>query len=184
MTSPRDTRREPALSQTSRGQRGKRERLGTRLESWGLRGSVSSFSLHLPLHSSFHGCSLSPTFAQYLDRNVLLAFALYSRRLLRSLFGSLFVSGKLPTYPSPKPTSTLTSHLGQNVGLGEGYHIMIRLFRALRFWGRRKSERHAKTWRGRRFYFFHVLSQLSRPDYLGAWNRLGLLQPCSQVGLN
>ena len=27
---------------------------------------------------------------------------------------------KLPTYPSPKPTLTLTSHLGQNVGLGEG----------------------------------------------------------------
>ena len=24
-------------------------------------------------------------------------------------FGSLYVSGKLPTYPSPKPTSTLTS---------------------------------------------------------------------------
>ena len=34
------------------------------IESWGLRGSVSSFSLHLPLHSSFHGYSLSPTFAQ------------------------------------------------------------------------------------------------------------------------
>ena len=29
-------------------------------------------------------------------------------------------SGKLPTYPSPKPTLTLPSHLGQNVGLGEG----------------------------------------------------------------
>ena len=28
--------------------------------------------------------------------------------------------GKLPTYPSPKPTLTLTSHLGQNVGLGKG----------------------------------------------------------------
>ena len=28
--------------------------------------------------------------------------------------------GKVPTYPSPKPTLTLTSHLGQNVGLGEG----------------------------------------------------------------
>ena len=28
--------------------------------------------------------------------------------------------GKLPTYPSPKPTLTLTSHLGQNVGIGEG----------------------------------------------------------------
>ena len=28
--------------------------------------------------------------------------------------------GKLPTYPSPKPTLTVTSHFGQNVGLGEG----------------------------------------------------------------
>ena len=27
---------------------------------------------------------------------------------------------KLPTYPSPKQTLSLTSHLGQNVGLGEG----------------------------------------------------------------
>ena len=27
---------------------------------------------------------------------------------------------KLPTYPSPKPTLILTSHLRQNVGLGEG----------------------------------------------------------------
>ena len=34
--------------------------------------------------------------------------------------GSSYVSGKLPTYPSPKPTLTLTSYLGQNVGLGEG----------------------------------------------------------------
>ena len=31
-----------------------------------------------------------------------------------------YASGKLPTYPSPKPTISLTSHLGQNVGLGEG----------------------------------------------------------------
>ncbi|CAH3172638.1 unnamed protein product, partial [Porites evermanni] len=29
-------------------------------------------------------------------------------------------SGKLHTYPSPKPTLTVTSHLGQNLGLGEG----------------------------------------------------------------
>ena len=29
------------------------------------------------------------------------------------------VSGKLPTYPSPKPTLTPTSHLRQNVVLGE-----------------------------------------------------------------
>ena len=34
--------------------------------------------------------------------------------------GSLNISGKLPTYPFPKPTLTLTSHLGQSVGLGEG----------------------------------------------------------------
>ena len=34
--------------------------------------------------------------------------------------GSLKVSGKLPTYPSLKLTLTLTSHLGQNDGLGEG----------------------------------------------------------------
>ena len=33
---------------------------------------------------------------------------------------ALKVSGKLPTYPFPKLTSTLSSHLGQNVGLGEG----------------------------------------------------------------
>ena len=34
--------------------------------------------------------------------------------------GSSYVSWKVPTYPSPKPTLALvTSHLGQNVGLGE-----------------------------------------------------------------
>ena len=33
---------------------------------------------------------------------------------------ALHVSGKLPTYPSLKRTLTLTSHLGQNVGLGKG----------------------------------------------------------------
>ena len=34
--------------------------------------------------------------------------------------GSIYVCGKLPTYPSPKPTLTLTFHSGQNVDLGEG----------------------------------------------------------------
>ena len=33
---------------------------------------------------------------------------------------ALYVYGKLPTYPSLKPTSTLNPHLRQNVGLGEG----------------------------------------------------------------
>ena len=32
-----------------------------------------------------------------------------------------YISRKLLTYPSLTPTLTLTSHLGQNVGLGEGY---------------------------------------------------------------
>ena len=35
--------------------------------------------------------------------------------------GSMFVSGKLPTYPSPNLTFTLTSCFGQNVRFGEGY---------------------------------------------------------------
>ena len=34
--------------------------------------------------------------------------------------GSSYFSGKLPTYPSPKPTLTFTSHILQNVGLGKG----------------------------------------------------------------
>ena len=33
---------------------------------------------------------------------------------------SLYISAKLPTYPFPKPTLALTSHLAQNVGLKEG----------------------------------------------------------------
>ena len=35
--------------------------------------------------------------------------------------GSFYVSGKLPTYPSTKPTVTLSSYLGQNVGLRKGW---------------------------------------------------------------
>ena len=35
-------------------------------------------------------------------------------------FESIYVSGKLPTYPSPKLRLILTSHLGQNDGLGGG----------------------------------------------------------------
>ena len=37
------------------------------------------------------------------------------------LCGSFYVSVKLPTYPSPKPTLILSFYLGQNVGYGEGY---------------------------------------------------------------
>ena len=46
---------------------------------------------------------------------------------LRYMKGYVFyVSGKLPTYLSPKPTLTLTSHLGQNVGLGGGVGGQVR----------------------------------------------------------
>ena len=40
--------------------------------------------------------------------------------VIESFFGPIQVSGRLSTYPSPKLTLTLTSHLGQNVGLVEG----------------------------------------------------------------
>ena len=35
-------------------------------------------------------------------------------------FGSMHVFGKLPTYPSPNLTLTITSHFKQNVRFGEG----------------------------------------------------------------
>ena len=48
------------------------------------------------------------------------AFHYSCKSLWITLTGSLYASGKLPTYPSPKSTFTFTCHLGQNVGLGEG----------------------------------------------------------------
>ena len=39
---------------------------------------------------------------------------------MTNLIRSIYVSGKLPTYSTPKPTLTPISHLGQNVGLREG----------------------------------------------------------------
>ena len=55
---------EYCVKETNEEKRKQRNIMARFIESWGLRGSVFSFSLHLPLHSSFHGCSLSPTFAQ------------------------------------------------------------------------------------------------------------------------
>ena len=53
------------------------------------------------------------------------------------------------------------------------------LFQAVRWWGRRESERYAKSWRGGAgrvgfhpfFFLMFALSQFSGPDYLRAWNR-------------
>ena len=55
---------EYCVKETNEENRKQRNIMARFIESWGFRGSVSSCSLHLPLHSSFHGCSLSPTFAQ------------------------------------------------------------------------------------------------------------------------
>ena len=40
--------------------------------------------------------------------------------LLLSTWKKLYVSGKLPTYPSPKPTFFPKWEVSVNVGLGEG----------------------------------------------------------------
>ena len=44
----------------------------------------------------------------------------YSTRFACRFFFAFYFSVKLPTYPSPKPTLTLSSYLRQNVGIGEG----------------------------------------------------------------
>ena len=43
----------------------------------------------------------------------------------RSILG---INSRLPTYPSPKSALTLTSHLGQNVGVRGGVGKLIRIF--------------------------------------------------------
>jgi len=46
--------------------------------------------------------------------------AVVEYKYIRS-FQEVDIFGKLPAYPSPKPSLAITSHLGQNVGLlGEG----------------------------------------------------------------
>ena len=40
--------------------------------------------------------------------------------VMKSIFGSISVSGQLPTYPSPNPTLTLTCYQLTVLGLGEG----------------------------------------------------------------
>ena len=53
-------------------------------------------------------------------------FVWYIRHISTGAFcvwvkGSSYVSGKLPTYPSPKPTFCLKWEVSVNAGLGEGY---------------------------------------------------------------
>ena len=66
---------------------------------------IVTFNTNIPKNGCFQQLPI--------NNNFTIAMKLYT------IENSLFVSGKLPTYPSPKPTLTLTSHLRQNVGLGE-----------------------------------------------------------------
>ena len=66
---------------------------------------IVTFNTNIPKNGCFQQLPI--------NNNFTIAMKLYT------IENSLFVSGKLPTYPSPKPTLTLTFHLRQNVGLGE-----------------------------------------------------------------
>ena len=78
---------------------------------------------HLPAktrHKVSHQCKCSrnePALQHIGNKSLLRPLCLQYYPLT---FGSVYVSAKLPTYPFPKPTLTLSSYLGQNVGLGEG----------------------------------------------------------------
>ena len=48
---------------------------------------------------------------------------------LCTVLGSLYASGKLPTYPSPEPTLTLTSHLGQNFQFNSHRTFLLHQYR-------------------------------------------------------
>jgi len=62
------------------------------------------------------------TVRQLVDVNVAYLLKRAPRRvLILSICQYAFLSEvQLPTHPSPKPTLTLTSHLGKNVDLREG----------------------------------------------------------------
>ena len=66
------------------------------------------------------------TIADYLLKVLPLLFFTPPKRSNQNLNGGnkesrlIYVSGKLPTYPSPKLTLTLTSHLKQDDSFGEG----------------------------------------------------------------
>ena len=64
------------------------------------------------------------SFNPYLPFNLQKRASLWKKELMQvpvvCLPGSIFVSGKLPTYPSPNLTLPLTSHFGQNVRFGTG----------------------------------------------------------------
>ena len=66
---------------------------------------------HVGLYSGWH--RMRPVLTT--TTTTLFIYCMYNTEIQGKKTGSIKVSGKLPTYPSPKPTLSLTSHLGQNV---------------------------------------------------------------------
>ena len=94
-----------------------------------IKTKTNKFCYHIPLHPYYlHGSTavVSPPprqFSGFHPPSSPLRFCYFPALThfpTATKFFSLYASGKVPPYPSPKPTSTLTYHLGQNVGLGEG----------------------------------------------------------------
>ena len=91
-------------------------------------GESKSWCTHwLEFTKTFFICCKSWSKFVLVPNNCFLVFFLLVCLFVIFIFNShsttvklLYVSGNLHNYPSPKPTLTLTSHLGQNVGLGEG----------------------------------------------------------------
>ena len=151
--------------------------MGRFIASWGFRGSVSSFPLHLPLLSSFFTLSLSFSL-QLSPKNSIGTFCQPLYCTAAACSDHCTFLGNCPPTPPPNQYQNLLLRQGKMLAQGRSRwpvsqkRIMIRLFQVLRQWGSRKSKRHAKSWRrGRRCLFFSC-SHFSVPDYLGAWNRL------------
>ena len=134
--------------------------MGRFIASWGFRGSVSSFPLHLPLLSSFFTLSLSFSL-QLSPKNSIGTFCQPLYCTAAACSDHCTFLGNCPPTPPPNQYQNLLLRQGKMLAQGRSRwpvsqkRIMIRLFQVLRQWGSRKSKRHAKSWRrGRRCLFF------------------------------
>ena len=85
-----------------------------------------------------------------LRQNILSRNCKVADKMVLNCNGSSYVSGKLPTYPSPKPTLTLTSHLGQKVekqvvSFPETYDDLVQLWSLLRVLSNNLRLLHSKS---------------------------------------
>ena len=84
-------------------------------------------TMHYQVITCNISCGFEPPVVQKVDNAINRTIVFFNT------YGSLHVSGKLPTYPSSKLTLTLTSHLGQNVSLGEGRWVVSQKRKMIRF---------------------------------------------------